>query len=67
MTELQKRMIEDMQLAGLSQGTQDAYVRVVRQLAGHFAPSASHARVAASSGSGSGQRPRCSPRSPSSP
>ena len=36
MTELQRRMIEDMQLAGLSQGTQEAYVRVVRQLAGHF-------------------------------
>lgn len=36
MTELRKRMIEDMQLAGLSQGTQDAYVRVVRQLAVHF-------------------------------
>jgi len=36
MTELRKRMIEDMQLAGLSQGTQDAYVRVVRQLAKHF-------------------------------
>ncbi|MCH7839887.1 MAG: phage integrase N-terminal SAM-like domain-containing protein [Planctomycetes bacterium] len=36
MTELRKRMIEDMQLAGLSQGTQEAYVRVVRQLAGHF-------------------------------
>lgn len=36
MTELRKRLIEDMQLAGLSQGTQDAYVRVVRQLAGHF-------------------------------
>jgi len=35
-TELRRRMIEDMQLAGLSQGTQDAYVRVVRQLAGHF-------------------------------
>ena len=30
--ELRKRMIEDMQLAGLSQGTQEAYVRVVRQL-----------------------------------
>ena len=28
--------IEDMKLAGHSQGTQDAYVRVVRQLAGHF-------------------------------
>ncbi len=36
MTELRKRMIEDMDLAGLSQGTQAAYVRVVRQLAGHF-------------------------------
>ena len=29
-------MIEDMQLAGLSRGTQEAYVRSVRQLAGHF-------------------------------
>ena len=36
MTELRKRMIEDMLLAGHSQGTQEAYVRVVRQLAGHF-------------------------------
>ena len=36
MTELRKRMIEDMQLAGHSQGTQDAYVRVVRQLTKHF-------------------------------
>ena len=36
MTELRRRMIEDMQLAGHSQGTQDAYIRVVRQLAGHF-------------------------------
>ena len=36
MTELRARMIEDMKLAGLSQGTQDAYVRVVRQLAAHF-------------------------------
>ena len=36
MTELRKRLIEDMQLAGHSQGTQDAYIRVVRQLAGHF-------------------------------
>ncbi len=36
MTELRKRMIEDMQLASLSQGTQEAYIRVVRQLAGHF-------------------------------
>ena len=29
-------MIEDMKLAGHSQGTQDAYLRVVRQLAGHY-------------------------------
>jgi hypothetical protein len=36
MTELRTRMIEDMKLAGHSQGTQDAYIRVVRQLAGHF-------------------------------
>jgi hypothetical protein len=36
MTDLRKRMIEDMQLAGLSQGTQEAYVRVVRQMAAHF-------------------------------
>ena len=36
MTVLRERMIEDMQLAGLSQGTQDAYVRVVRQLALHY-------------------------------
>ncbi len=36
MTELRKRMIEDMQLAGLSQGALEAYVRSVRQLAGHF-------------------------------
>ena len=36
MTELRTRMIEDMQLAGHSQGTQEAYIRAVRQLAGHF-------------------------------
>ena len=30
MTELRRRTIEDMQLAGLSRGTQDAYVGVVR-------------------------------------
>ena len=29
-------MIEDMQLAGLSKGTQDGYIRAVRQLAAHF-------------------------------
>ena len=36
MTELRKRLIEDIRLAGLSQSTQEAYVRVVRQLAEHF-------------------------------
>jgi site-specific recombinase XerD len=36
MTELQKRMIETLQLRGLSKGTQDLYVRAVRQLAEHF-------------------------------
>ncbi len=36
MTELRERMLQDMQLAGLSQGTQDAYLRVVQQFATHF-------------------------------
>ena len=36
MTELRKRLIEDLRLAGLSQSTQESYVRVVRQLAEHF-------------------------------
>ena len=36
MTVFRERMIEDMQLAGLSQGTLDAYVRVVRQMASHY-------------------------------
>ena len=36
MTELRNRMIEDMELAGLSPGTQEAYIRAVRQLAAHF-------------------------------
>jgi site-specific recombinase XerD len=36
MTELQKRMIQDLQLRGLSERTQEAYVRAVRQLAQHF-------------------------------
>jgi hypothetical protein len=35
-TELRKRMIEDMQLAGFTPGTQEAYIRAVRQLAAHF-------------------------------
>jgi integrase/recombinase XerD len=33
MTPLRRRMIEDMQLRGLSEKTQDAYLRAVRQLA----------------------------------
>jgi site-specific recombinase XerD len=35
-TELRQRMHQDLQLAGLSQGTQQAYLRNVRQLAAHF-------------------------------
>jgi site-specific recombinase XerD len=36
MTPLRQRMIEDMQLRGLSPKTQQSYVRVVRQLAEHY-------------------------------
>ena len=36
MTPLRQRMIEDMQLRGLSPGTQRAYVRVVRDLATYY-------------------------------
>jgi site-specific recombinase XerD len=36
MTELRKRMIECLQLRGLSERTQEAYVRAVRQLAEHY-------------------------------
>lgn len=36
MTPLQQRMIEDIQLRGLSERTQEAYVRAVRQLADHY-------------------------------
>src|SRR6266568_487191 len=35
MTPLQQRMIEDIQLRGLSERTQQMYVRAVRQLAEH--------------------------------
>jgi site-specific recombinase XerD len=35
-TLLRQRMHEDLQLAGLADGTQTAYLRVVRQLAAHF-------------------------------
>jgi len=36
MTKLRQRMIEDMQLRGLSEKTQESYQRVVRQLAEHY-------------------------------
>jgi len=36
MTELRSRMIQDMQLRGLSEGTQQCYVGIVRRLAGHY-------------------------------
>jgi hypothetical protein len=36
MTILRERMIEDMQLAGLTESTQDTYLRAVRQMAVHF-------------------------------
>jgi integrase/recombinase XerD len=36
MTPLRQRMIEDMQLRGLSERTQTAYVRAARQLADHY-------------------------------
>jgi integrase/recombinase XerD len=39
MTPLRQKMIEDMQLRGLSARTQDSYVRAVRQLAEHYAKS----------------------------
>jgi len=35
MTELRRRMIEDLQLRGMSERTQEMYVRAVRQLAQH--------------------------------
>jgi integrase/recombinase XerD len=35
-TALRKKMHQDLQLAGLSDGTQDVYLRAVRQLAVHF-------------------------------
>ena len=39
MTHLRQRMIEDMQLRGLSERTQDTYLRTVRQLAEHYGKS----------------------------
>src|SRR5438067_321690 len=35
-TALRQRMLQDLQLAGLSPRTQEAYLRAVRQLADHF-------------------------------
>ena len=42
MTELRQKMIESLQLRGLSERTQDSYVRAVRQPADHY-----HREVAA--------------------
>ena len=39
MTPLRQRMLEDMQLRGLAQRTQEAYLSAVQQLAVHFAKS----------------------------
>jgi integrase/recombinase XerD len=36
MSELRNRMIRDMQLAGLVEGTRHGYVRAVRQLAAYY-------------------------------
>src|SRR6266404_1610483 len=36
MTELRQRMIESLQLRGLSERTQEAYLRAVRQLSEHY-------------------------------
>ena len=36
MTDLRKRMIDSLELRGLSERTQEAYVRAVRQLAQHY-------------------------------
>ena len=35
-TPLRQRMLQDLQLAGLSPRTQEAYLRAVRKLADHF-------------------------------
>ncbi len=42
MTPLRKKMIEDMQLRGLAETTQDSYARAVRQLAEHYGKSAEY-------------------------
>ncbi len=42
MNPLRQKMIEDMQLRGLSEKTKEAYVRAVRQLAEHWQIPGSH-------------------------
>jgi integrase/recombinase XerD len=42
MTKLRKRMIRDMQLAGLVAGTQREYLRAVRQLTAYYMISPDH-------------------------
>ena len=37
MTPLRERYIEDMQLRGLSAGTQETYIRAIGQLSKHYA------------------------------
>ena len=39
MTPLRKRMMEDMQLHGLSKGTQKTYANAIRRLAEHYGKS----------------------------
>ena len=41
-TPLRQRMIEDMQLRGLSEKTQETYLRTVRQLAEYYGKSPEH-------------------------
>ena len=36
MTTLRQQMTQDLQIAGLSERTQEAYLRAVRQLADHY-------------------------------
>ena len=42
MTRVRNRMIRDMQLAGLVEGTQDQYLRAVRQLTAYYMVSPDH-------------------------
>jgi len=41
-TALRQRMIQDLQLAGRSERTQEAYVRAVRKLSDHYRQSPDH-------------------------